>query len=261
MNHVNVRRIALSFAAISFGSLFLLVLICSASAGLYPTDEAADVAVLEEVPVRNGISFPILVDGTCLIAQNIAAYDGPFIEDGSGREVFDVMALVLVNNSDEFIEYAHISLEAASQVYHFEAMLLLPGSKVLVLEREAKLYREQPILSCTGFAVRGGDQDPLPVTVTSVEKNKLCIQNLSKNDLFDLTVYHKTYLPDVKMYMGGRPFETKISCISAESTVEITPENYVTGYSKVICIKNYEVRNGAHLIVYGSITVSSMGQS
>lgn len=78
-----------------------------------------------------------------LTVTRVGAYSGKFVEDGSDREVTDVLSLIITNNSDRFLEYAQLSLTAGEQTAVFELTSLPAGQSALVMEKTAMTYDAQ----------------------------------------------------------------------------------------------------------------------
>ena len=229
MNHVNLRRLALSFAALSFGALTAAVLVCSASIQAMTPDLQK-----KGQPKR---TFPVQVQGTELIAQRIAAYDGPFYEDGTGRQVLNVAALELHNPGKQTVIAAQIRLITQQSDYLFEVAMIPANSTVLVPEKAAQRLIEGELLQITGWAVCQSEKPGVRVLISADNANTLRVRNLSQQEVTQLKLYHRTYLFDSNLYIGGVAFETVIPYIPSGGEVEITPQNYAEGYSRIVWVQ------------------------
>ena len=233
MTHIAVRRLALSAAAVSFSFLTALVLYVSAAytedAGVF--GEVAQLTFSQEAAVQ----FPYQISCTDLVVEQTASYDGPFYEDGTGREVLGVASILLRNTSSEMIPYAHVVLRTDTASYIFDCFWLPAGAAVLIPEKYALSWESQAqVISCFGWSTVTAEKNPCEISVEDVDMGKLCVRNLSGGEIRNLTLYHKTYLRENDMYIGGAVFETRIDSIGAGENVIISPRYYASGYSKIV---------------------------
>lgn len=226
MDHITVRRLALSFAAVCFGALTAAVLVCSACI----TEQRW------ENQQQGALAFPLPVAGTQLTAQRLSLYDGPFYEDGTGREVFSVAALEVCNPGEKMVLAAQITVKTQSGSYFFDATVIPPGSRVLIPEKNAKPLKKGKLLEVSGWTVcaLAGEQ---PQAVMAEEGGRLFLKNTAETDMHWVKLYHKTYLFDSDLYMGGKAFETVVPYLPAGAQLEIFPKNYAPGYSCVLWVE------------------------
>ena len=234
MDHVAIRRLALSLAAVSFGLLSAVMLVystCFSETGYLPQT----VQTVAQDPAPQ--SLPLQVDGTALIVKNLAVYDGPFFEDGSGREVLGVVALVVQNSSAKMLRFSCIELEINHEQYVFECMFLPPFSTVLIPEKNAKSYINGTITACAGTTVEAGEAPSCYVQITASGMGSLCITNPQWQAVDGLTLYHKTYLTDAAMYIGGVAFKTVLPAMQPGEQVTVTPQNFAADYSQILAVE------------------------
>lgn len=81
------------------------------------------------IPVTEGLEI-----------QTVGAYTGIFMEDGSDEIVTDVLMLVLANSSEDTVEYAKITMEVNGENAEFTVTTLLPGERVVLLEKNRMTY-------------------------------------------------------------------------------------------------------------------------
>ncbi len=237
MNHIKLRRFALSAAAISFGLLAVIVMLwitaehysASAEQDLQSDQTrqlAKDITAMEDLPIE--------ISCTPLVVRQLAGYDGKFFEDGSGREVMDVAAVMLYNSSDRLIPYAYLTVYTENCQYTFDAYMLPPKSSVLVPDRSAQKLTETDITDTFGWTTVKNEAQRPALEIREQGMGSLRIQNLSGKKLRDLTVYYRTYISDGDFYLGGKVFQTQVEEIPPGETAVIFPVNYASGYSKVI---------------------------
>lgn len=232
MNYVKLRRIALSMASVSFSALLMLCMLW-----INVIDSDADTEKRTPSEKTGSIVLPEGISCTPLVVQEIASYDGKFIEDGSGREVLNVAAILLYNSSDKIVPYANVTVYTQNCKYTFEAFMLPPESTVLVPDSEGKTLTEKEITRIFGWVTVKPNEYRPHVTVTERENGCLEVQNLSGNRIHDLKLYHRTYISETGVYMGGKAFFTEITEVPPGETVQLYPANYAPGYSKVICFE------------------------
>lgn len=225
MNQVVLRKIAISVAAISLGGFMAVLLLSS---------------VLLNDPVRcyaDSVSASCSVEGiriscTPLIVESIASYDGAFYEDGSGREVVGVAAIMLRNSSDETVPFANVIVYTDNCRYEFEATMIPPGAVVLIPERNAAILLEQKIVRCFGWMTVL--QSELPQNIKFEVSQGLTVTNQGPKSIRNLIVYHRTYIAEGDFYMGGSAFQTKIERIAPLQRISVLPDNFAPGYSEIV---------------------------
>lgn len=237
MNHIILRRIALSAAAVSFGLLAVMAMLWI-TADHYSASTEQNLRSEQTQQLEKGITvlgdLPIEISCTPLVVKQLAAYDGKFFEDGSGREVMDVAAVLLYNSSDRLIPYAYLTVRTENCQYTFDAYMLPPKSSVLVPDRSAQRLTETNITDTFGWTTVKNDSQRPVLEIREQGMGSLRIQNLSGKKLRDLTVYYRTYISDGEFYLGGKVFQTQVAEIPPGETAVICPANYASGYSKVI---------------------------
>ena len=72
--------------------------------------------------------------------------------------------------------------------------------------------------------------------VQETEAGELYVENLSGHDISDITVYHRTFIQEGNYYIGGKAFETRIPFVASGKIIEVLPQYYAYGYSKIVWI-------------------------
>ena len=148
------------------------------------------------------ISFPIALEGTSLVAERLAAYDGPFIEDGTNDEVTGIAALVLRNAGAETVTQADILLEQGSQQLAFHADTIPPGMTVLVLEANRGTYS---MTACTAACATAQTREypKIPLDVEPCGLGILRETNPTQSPLYGICLYHKQWQDPPGILVGG----------------------------------------------------------
>ena len=228
MNHVWIRRMALSVASVSLGILTTLIMIGSSVTGEFTQVSA------EEVSASKNMQTVYPISCTSLTVENLLSYDGKFMEDGSEREVQDVAAIMLHNSKNVVIPYAYVTVYTENCKYIFDAYMIPPNASVLVPEETAQKLKESDVMRVFGWTTVQEERRRFRLEIEEAGMGCFRITNMSGSKVHNLTVYHRTYLADEAFYMGGKAFQTHIPYIAPGNTVLVYPENYVSGYSRII---------------------------
>lgn len=209
-----------------------------------PTAPQAQETEPEETEKPQNISddFLCAVAGSDLVIEKISAYDGPFLEDGSDKEVTDVTAILLTNMGDNYAEYAEITLNRDGTQLKFIASALAPGSTMLVLEADGKAYCDGTYTNCTANVAAGENYTLSENQVRLEERDEggLTLTNLTQRDIPCVRIFYKFYKADTGIYIGGITYTAKVTDLAAGSTCVVTPSHYLKGYSKVIKVVTYD---------------------
>ncbi len=232
MNQVIIRKIALSAASISIGCCMAVMLLFVCLKGSVCCSAESPLSSQEGTVIEG-----IRISCTPLIVERLAFYDGVFYEDGTGREVMDVAALMLHNCSDVTVPFASVVVYTEKCRYEFEATMLPPDSSLLIPEMNGAALSEKEIVRCFGWITVNYTAPPEGVVVT--EGQQISILNQSPQSIENLMVYHRTYLQENDIYLGGRAFATKIPPIAPGQQVTLLPDNYAPGYSRLVW---YEIK-------------------
>lgn len=153
------------------------------------------------IPLRDGLEL-----------LDVGSYTGAFVEDGSDEVVSCVLMLKVVNNGEDAIEYARITMQVGDETAEFSVSTLLPGASVVLLEKNRMAYSDTFDYSaaevvCDAVAVF---KEPL-----SLQEDKLQIQildgainvtNISGADIpGKIRIAYKNAAQDV--YYGGITYQ------------------------------------------------------
>ena len=186
----------------------------------------------ENLQKNNSLFYPISCTSICV--NRVVSYDGPFYEDGTGREVIDIAALEICNQGDVVIPYACIIVETEGQQYIFQATMIPVDTPVLVQESNAQPYFREEILNIFGWnTVRKCSIQP-PVAIAETGMSEWTLINQSVQAVENLSVYYRTYYPEGNVYSGGKAFSVKIPKIEPGEKIKLYPEYYVSGYSRIV---------------------------
>ncbi len=228
MTHIVVRKFALALASFSFFMAASVLMLCTTVYGETPELPRKRNAPMTAQPSEYPISC------TNLVIEHLAAYDGVFWEDGSGRQVEGVAALMVRNQGKRTVPYAHITVTTRDADFIFDATMLPPGGRVLIPEREGKLLGDSKIVEYFGWNTVKPTGQELSLEIWESKEPGIRLQNISNEKTPQFTVFYRTYMEEENFYMGGKAFETTLPEIDAGAWVDILPKNYAPGYSKVV---------------------------
>lgn len=184
---------------------------------------------------ETALEFPFVLRGTELIVQQLAAYDGSFLESGGEEPVAGVAALMIYNPTAQGVAALEVGLVQGEETLHFALTYLPPKSRILVLEKEGKSFSQQPVTACRCTQIVVQDFGLQQNHISVAEKNgKLQITNLTTETLFQVVVYHKQYYREGEFYLGGITYQTVVEELSPGESREILPEFYSAGYCRAV---------------------------
>lgn len=70
----------------------------------------------------------------------VGRYTGPYVEDGTDEEVTDVLALIVENTGESWVEYAELTMDCGGQTARFVLSVLPAGSSALLMETNRMTY-------------------------------------------------------------------------------------------------------------------------
>ena len=220
-------------------ALLLSVLIVNMTSLVQNRSSQTVLEVKPQLHEGNGITLPYAVEGTTVVVKQLAAYDGPFIEDESNAEVTNIAALVLYNYGEQTIEQMEVVLLQGKDRLQFYAETILPDTMTLVLETNKMPYKSEPCADCIAYTLYE-TVDYLQENdfkITELGLNCISIQNLTGKRLENIKLYHKSWLLEPGIFVGGVATITYVGDLEPQETVLVYPQRYASGYSKVLQVK------------------------
>lgn len=225
------------------GSVFsALVLYLSASGMLVAVKETV---LLNAIPQKDHLSqaqsdleFPVSVPGTTLLAQKISSYEGPFLEDGSDREVVNIAALQVYNAGDKDVLRAHIVLFCGDTSLSFYGEHIPAGVTVVLLERSAGTFRSDGFVGCSGWQEIDNSAQRIDgeISVSDIAMGTVVVTNLTDKTFQNVHIYYKSFLSPPGIYVGGITYTVEIPALLPGQTEHLYPYHYASGYSKVVTV-------------------------
>ena len=183
-------------------------------------------------------SLPAMIEGTSLIAQRLASYDGPFLEDGSQQEVVNVAALVVYNAGAQEVRQTGIVLEGNGTMLCFYGETIPPGQTVLLLERNRRCYQQMQFTCCTGWQVEAKNaHNPSEYCgITDSAMGAVTVTNITQRVLEEIHLYYKAWLSPPDIFIGGITRQITIPVLQPGESVTIYPSHYACGYTKILSL-------------------------
>lgn len=182
------------------------------------------------------LQLPYRIPGTTLVAEQLAAYEGPSLENGGSLELVNVAALLLRNTGTDGIESAQITLRWLDGSYYFAADTIPPGARVLVLEQNNRDYGQHIWSECSGTQNSGaGDwTGGHMLKIEQTGMGELTVTNISDRELYNIRLHYKSYLEPPGIYVGGITYKVGIKHLTIDQTVKLSPHKYASGYSGIV---------------------------
>ena len=232
---MTIRRIALTVLGFSGSILAALTLCISAQSILAQPTETG----------LSTIEFPYVIPDTTLVVQALTGYDGPFLEDGTDREMVNVVALIIRNSGATIIESAQISLHWGDGMYTFAGSYIPAGGTAVLIEQNGQIWKDTVFTHCTGnqTTLQAGllQQE---IMVTEEAMGTVILTNTTEDTIYGITIYHKTWLSPQDMYIGGITYAMDVPHLLPGQTAYLYPDHYAVGYSRVVCIQGFSNSKG-----------------
>ena len=152
-----------------------------------------------------------------LICLEYSRFSGAFPEDGTGRQVASVAAILVKNDSAKFLDYARIECAIGeNRTGVFKVTGLPAGQCAWVLEQsamtivEGEHFQAKP---CTDYAFRSDVVTQTDKFDLQVDGNNVTVTNRSKETLENVCIYYKVLHEDGN-YFGGITYMLNFGTLS-----------------------------------------------
>lgn len=184
------------------------------------------------------LTFPLKLESSTLVVEEIVRYQGPFWEDGSGEQVENVAGLMLYNPTDRLIEFAGFALRENEKTLYFFVHHLPPKSRCLVLEKNRQPCDGEQITQCRELSVRWSHQELSRDQIDYVGLGPtMTIVNRDPRELNHVVVRYKRYMGSGDYYLGGTVFSVHLFNLRTEERREVQPEHYITSDARIVGIE------------------------
>lgn len=222
-----ITVIVIAFAVLLIAALVAAVL-------LFPRDgKQQEVQPAEAIERTDAEAFPFEIPGFALIEDAqigtlneqlrviaVGSYSGAFFEDGSDEDVQGVLAIVMQNVSEDWVENADVTISCGEETAKFTASALPGRTCALLLEQNRLSYSVDMVLrdpTCTFCAndMSGKVVDfGADFAIEPYEGDILVLQNISGHEFSgDAVLYYKNVAPYGKngelLYLGGIAYASR----------------------------------------------------
>ncbi len=139
---------------------------------------------------------------------DVGSYTGAYVEDGSDEVLSGILMLKVVNNGENAVEYAKLTMDIAGQTAEFGISTLKPGATIVLLEKNRMTYDRDADYSaaaviCENLAVF---QEPLELHEDKIKvqilDGAINVTNISGEDVAGrIAIYYKNTAAGI--YYGG----------------------------------------------------------
>lgn len=161
-------------------------------------------------------------DGQVMLScDDVGFYSGPFMEDGSDREVEGVASVLVTNRSGQYLDRAELTYEVDGRLARFIVAGLHPGRSAWVLEANALAAGEESkyiYIEGTASYLDGVEPTTPEITVSSVE-GRLRVVNNTDRTLENVIIYYKNLHED-GAYLGGITYAVGFGTLAPGGAVE-----------------------------------------
>jgi hypothetical protein len=178
---------------------------------------------------------------TTLRCVEISRFSGQFVEDGSDRQVSDVAAILVANNTGKFVDLATITYQVGDRTATFKVTGLPAGQQAWVLEQNAMQlkpsdemvfddcvisYHPDPVLTSRDLAV-------------SRSGHALTLTNQTGETLVNVCVYYKNQLDDGSLF-GGITYQMIFDTLEPGQSLTLARDHFMD--NSVIVRFSYQLK-------------------
>lgn len=166
-------------------------------------------------------TIPVVQLGGDLVCVEISRFSGGFVEDGSGSAVTDVAAILVANNTREFLELATVTYKVGNSIATFKITGLPAGEQAWVLEQNKMSIGEGDELV---FDDCKSAYHPNPICTTEDlevvrQGNSLTVRNTTGKTLKNICIYYKNRMND-GTFLGGITYLINCGELAAGASVQ-----------------------------------------
>lgn len=183
----------------------IILLLLSASScvtilGLYPKSKH----------IEQNFEFPYSIEGTGLILESICT-------DNYGQ-----VEAIFHNSGTMIIESFYVEVITDNCSYCFESTMLPAGGRILICERDRKIYDRCCIQYINGYIkVIGLEINGTIDNRITISGNIMVIDNSSYNEINMLDLYLKRWDQDKELYLSDRTFKIVVRRLMCGDVVKI----------------------------------------
>lgn len=167
----------------------------------------------------------------------LASFSGQFVEDGTDELVQNVAAILVTNDSDQFLDLASLQFEIDGQAATFMVTGLPAGKSAWVMEKSKLNVSGDSTFAYKGCVTSFRDNVAAStdkITITS-DGNMLTATNNTQETLNNVFVYYKVLHTD-GYYFGGITYLTNFGTLEPGASVEALAGHYTEGKTEIVRI-------------------------
>ncbi len=180
------------------------------------------------------MEFPYALKDLPLVLHGIYGYEGPYVEDGTDREVCDVAALVVENVGATMLTDTRIAIYTPNRCFMFLAQCLPAGAKTIVLEKNEGLYYGEQVTGCWAHTDSVKKASEESVMIRQLDMGAIEIVNETSGQIRQLVILHKNWSKEAGSYLGGVVYKTYVYNLQPNQLVLVKPGHYEKTISKII---------------------------
>ncbi len=167
--------------------------------------------------------------------DEVAVYNGEFVESGKDEPVTNVASMLVTNKSDKYLDYAKLIYEVDGNEAIFILSGLQPGKSAWVLESkglkataESKFVYVNAITAYKDHVVRAPKELDIKYGA-----GMLMVKNVSDEPLENVVVYYKVVHKDGN-YLGGRTYAVSFGSIEPGQSVQKDAGHYKEDWTQIV---------------------------
>ena len=156
-----------------------------------------------------------------LYCEEFSSYSGPFVEDGSNEQVENILAMLVKNRSEDYLEYAVVTYDVGGKTAEFVVTGLPSGQGAWVLEKNRMTVKKNTIpqfSDCESTFKSDAIVICDKLNVTS-KANTITLKNVSNETLVNPCVYYKNLNSDGN-YLGGITYMVGFDTLESSESAE-----------------------------------------
>lgn len=182
------------------------------------------------------IQFPYELEDGKLVIQSLfqSSIENPDAGNALGE---DVASLEIVNNSDEFIQQAAVTvaLENGTQIF-FEGTNIPAGKKAWLFAKGNDSIDVEPACAEITYNITYGEASVMEDRIqTSVDDTVITLQNITEEDIYNVTIGCHCLFDE--QYFGGLTYNYPVEVIPAGGTVTVDAADCYLGIPEIVFIQ------------------------
>lgn len=170
-----------------------------------------------------------------LYCERVGIYSGRFVEDTSDRKIEDVVAMLISNKSDRYLDIAMLTYEINGKTANFKVTGLPAGKSAWVLESSGMQTSDNPVVKYLDSVIAYRDEAVSQAEQLTIraEGNSLLVTNVSDKTLYHVYVYYKVLHADGN-FLGGITYGVGFGDLAPGQTSDSLAAHYQEGKTQIV---------------------------